>query len=100
MTENIKKIIEEKLSKIEKVAKSDKSIGQTLDSLKHASEQLDQGIPIYKSDLISSEREMLSDFFLLTDKPVLAVVNMGEDQVERTNQILNRSLRNYQIKKL
>ena len=79
---------QKQLLKMEKVAKSDKSIGQILDSLKHASEQLDQGIPIYKSDLTSSERELLSDFFLLTDKPVLAVVNVGEDQVEETNQIL------------
>ena len=79
---------QKQLLKMEKVAKSDKSIGQILDSLKHASEQLDQGIPIYKSDLTSSERELLSDFFLLTNKPVLAVVNVGEDQVEETNQIL------------
>ena len=57
---------QKQLLKIEKAAKSDKSIGQILESLKHASEQLDQGIPIYKSDLTSSERELLSDFFLLT----------------------------------
>ena len=79
---------QKQLSKIEKAARADKSIGQILDSLKHASEQLDEGVPIYKSDLTSEERELLSDFFLLTDKPVLAVVNMGEDQVEETNQIL------------
>ena len=60
---------QKQLSKIEKVAKSDKSIGQTLDSLKHASEQLDQGIPIYKSGLISSERELLSDLCLLYTSP-------------------------------
>ena len=79
---------QKQLSKMEKAAKADQSISQVLDSLKHASEQLDQGIPIYKSDLTFEERELLSEFFLLTDKPVLAVVNLGEDQVEETKQIL------------
>ena len=79
---------QKQLSKMEKAAKADPSISQVLNSLKHASEQLDQGIPIYKSDLTSEERELLSEFFLLTNKPVLAVVNLGEEQVEQTNQIL------------
>ena len=52
------------------------------------SEQLDKVVPIYKSDLTNEEREVLAEFFLLTDKPVLAVVNMGEDQIENADQHL------------
>ena len=79
---------QKQFSKIEKATKADKSANQTLDSLSHALEQLDKGIPIYKSDLTNEEREMLTEFFLLTDKPVLAVVNMGEDQIENADQHL------------
>ena len=39
--------------------------------------------PIYRSSLPADDRALLEPFFLLTNKPVLAVVNLGEDQVGR-----------------
>ncbi len=80
--------IQKQLVKIEKAAKADKSANQILEVSKHAIKQLDQGVPIYKSDLTNEEREVLAEFFLLTDKPVLAVVNMGEEQIENANHHL------------
>jgi ribosome-binding ATPase YchF (GTP1/OBG family) len=42
---------------------------------------LQNGTPIYRSSLSDDERNALKPFFLLTNKPVLAVVNLGEDQL-------------------
>ena len=38
--------------------------------------------PLYRSELTDDERELLAPAFLLTDKPVLVVVNIGEDQLD------------------
>ena len=35
--------------------------------------------PLYRARLGRDERDQLRPFFLLTNKPVLAVVNLGED---------------------
>jgi ribosome-binding ATPase YchF (GTP1/OBG family) len=46
-----------------------------------ALESLNAGVPIYRSTLDAEQRDDLRSTFLLTNKPVLAVVNLGEDQV-------------------
>ena len=38
-------------------------------------------MPVYRSGLSGEQRAALGPAFLLTNKPVLAVVNLGEDQV-------------------
>jgi hypothetical protein len=52
-----------------------------VDALARAVDLLAEGVPIYRSDMSDEDRERLSPFFLLTDKPVLAVVNLDEEQV-------------------
>jgi hypothetical protein len=42
---------------------------------------LADGTPLYRSGLKPEERELLRPFFMLTNKPVLAVVNLGEEAV-------------------
>jgi GTP-binding protein YchF len=42
---------------------------------------LSEGTPLYRADLTAERHETLKPFFLLTTKPVLAVVNLGEDQI-------------------
>ena len=42
---------------------------------------LSEGTPLYRAELSADRREALKSFFLLTTKPILAVVNLGEDQV-------------------
>ena len=43
---------------------------------------LGDGTPVFRSDLSDAERSLLMPVFLLTNKPVLVVVNSGEDQNE------------------
>jgi ribosome-binding ATPase YchF (GTP1/OBG family) len=42
---------------------------------------LSEGTPLYRAGLTDDRRTGLRPFFLLTTKPVLAVVNLGEDQL-------------------
>jgi len=43
---------------------------------------LGEGTPLYKSDLSQDERDELKPFFFLTNKPVLAVLNIGDGQLD------------------
>ena len=64
-----------------KAARADRSLVGEVAALEAALGELDAGVPIYRSSLGHDERAALRPFFLLTNKPVLAVVNLGDDQV-------------------
>ena len=51
---------------------------------------LESGTPIYRSDLSEERRAALHEHFLLTNKPVLAVLNIGEDQLDDAEAIADR----------
>ena len=51
---------------------------------------LELGTPIYRSDLSDARRLALHEHFLLTNKPVLAVLNVGEDQLTEAEEIADR----------
>jgi GTP-binding protein YchF len=50
-------------------------------ALEWAIAELSEGTPLYRAELTEERRAALAPFFLLTTKRVLAVVNLGEDQV-------------------
>jgi ribosome-binding ATPase YchF (GTP1/OBG family) len=52
--------------------------------LEWAVSTLSDGTPLYRADLTEERRAGLRPFFLLTTKPMLVVVNLGEDQVADT----------------
>jgi ribosome-binding ATPase len=72
---------ETQLERRRKAAKQDRSLSGEVAALEKAHGLLADGIPLYRSGLDSEEREQLRPFFMLTNKPVLAVVNLGEDVV-------------------
>ena len=80
--------VDSQVDKRRKAAKADKSLQGEVDALERAKEQLDAGIPIYRSNLGDDHRRALKSFFLLTNKPVLAVVNLGEDQVTDADRVV------------
>ena len=51
-------------------------------ALEQAKAILETGTPIYRSDLKDDDRRLLRPYFLLTNRPVMAVVNVGEDQLD------------------
>ena len=73
--------IESQLPKRRKLARMDKSVGPEADAMEAALAVLSGGTPLYRADLPADVRANLRSSFLLTDKPVLAVVNLSEEQL-------------------
>jgi len=73
---------ERHLAKARKAARGDKALQVEVDALECAAELLAEGTPLYRSGILEEYRAILKPYFLLTNKPVLAVVNIGEDQLE------------------
>ena len=55
--------------------------------MEEAHRRLSEGTPVYRSGMAADQRALLRGLFLLTDKPVLAVVNLGEDQLDRADEL-------------
>jgi GTP-binding protein YchF len=72
---------EQQLERRRKAAKGDKSLAGDVAVLEWAVATLADGTPLYRGGLTEERRAGLRPFFLLTTKPVLAVVNVGEDQL-------------------
>jgi GTP-binding protein YchF len=73
---------EVQLAKRRKMVKGDPSQAAAATVLEAALAELNAGTPLYRSSLTPEQRADLRPMFLLTNKPVLAVVNLGEDQLE------------------
>lgn len=80
--------VENQIEKRRKAAKGDPSIRDEVAALEAAQAVLAEGTPVYRSDLTDAQRELLRPYFLLTNKPVLAVVNIGEDDIERVDEVI------------
>ena len=74
--------VESQVSKRRKAARADRSIADEVEALDAALVVLAEGTPIYRSDLPDAARELIRPWFLLTNKPVLAVVNIDEDSLD------------------
>lgn len=80
--------VEQRLAKQKRLAKGDKTLGPELAALERAIEVLGDGTPVYRSDLTADERALLGPVFLLTNKPVLPVVNIADDQLDVADTIV------------
>ena len=74
--------VENQIAKRRKAAKADRSLADEVAALDAAEAVLSEGTPLYRSDLDPDVRALLRPYFLLTNRPVLAVVNVGEDQLD------------------
>jgi GTP-binding protein YchF len=74
--------VETRLAKSERAAKLDKTLAEQVGHLKVAHEALADGLPLYRAGLSDEVRDGLAPFFLLTNRRVLVVVNVGEDDLE------------------
>ncbi len=71
--------VESQLERRRKAARADRSLEAQVAALEAAHASLANGAPLYRAHLDREQLEHLRPFFLLTNKPVLAVVNLGED---------------------
>jgi GTP-binding protein YchF len=75
--------VEKQGTRIMKQSRMDKSLADDAEALGAAQSALSEGLPIYRAGLTPHQREVLKPYFLLTNKPVLAVVNVGEDELDQ-----------------
>jgi GTP-binding protein YchF len=80
--------VDSQIDKRRKAARTDKSLAEEVAALERAHAELQAGVPVYRSSLSPAERALLRPVFLLTNKPVLAVVNLGEDQLANADAII------------
>jgi GTP-binding protein YchF len=73
--------VENQVVKRRKAAKADPRLAGEVAALDAAEAVLAAGTPLYRSELDDDQRALLRPYFLLTNRPVLAVVNVGEDQL-------------------
>jgi GTP-binding protein YchF len=74
--------VEKRLGQAERQSKLDKTLGDEIDALRTAYESLSDGRPLYRAGLKEDHRHLLAPYFLLTNRRVLAVVNVGEDDLD------------------
>jgi ribosome-binding ATPase len=80
---------EKQLDKRKRMAKAgDKAVIDEVVALEAAVDSLQRGVPVYRSALTADQRDLLKPVFLLTNKPVLAVVNVGEDQLADLDAVI------------
>lgn len=69
---------EGQLERRRKAAKADRSLGPQVAVLERAHDALAAGSPLYRVAMSADEKAELKQFFFLTAKPIVAVVNVGE----------------------
>ena len=79
--------VERQIERRRKVSKLDKSLVDEVAALDIALEALSAGLPLYRAKLDADQRELLGPWFLLTNKPVLAVVNVNEEDLARGDEV-------------
>lgn len=75
--------VESRLPRLQKSSKLDKSVLEEVDALEVALTSLSEGIPLYRAGLSADIRLALAPHFLLTNRRVLAVVNVGENELDK-----------------
>ncbi len=80
--------VEAQIEKRRKAAKGDKSLLDEVAALDRAKAVLEAGTPVYRSDLSPDERRLLRPWFLLTNRPVMALVNVAEDQLDDIESVV------------
>ena len=78
--------VEKKLSRTEKMAKTDPKAKAELEILQRCKAHLEQGKNILSLGLGKEERSAIADLFLLTEKPVLYVANVDEASMHTGNK--------------
>jgi ribosome-binding ATPase len=89
--------IEKKLSRTEKMAKTDPKAKVELEVLQRCKKHLEEGKSIRELDLAKEELSAIADLFLLTAKPVLYVANVDEASMHTGNkfsELLKEAVKN------
>lgn len=75
--------VESRLPRLQKSSKLDKSVLEEVAALEAAHAALAEGLPLYRAGLAADVKAALAPHFLLTNRRVLAVVNVGENELDK-----------------
>lgn len=75
--------VESRLPRLQKSSKLDKSVLEEVAALEAALAALSEGLPLYRAGLTADVKAALAPHFLLTNRRVLAVVNVGENELDK-----------------
>jgi len=81
---------ERALGRHQRMLKGEPSLEPLVSLLTACVEHLSEGVPLYRAGLDAQDQKQLKAFFFLTNKPVLAVVNIGEEQIGQAEKITAR----------
>ena len=79
--------VETQLTKRARAAKLDKTLLPGVAALEKVQPILAEGTPLYRANLTVDDKALLKEYFLLTNKPVLCVVNISDDDLDRVGEI-------------
>jgi len=79
--------VEKRLNQATRQSKLDKTLGDEIEALQAAYDALSEGRPLYRAGLKPEWRQTLAPHFLLTNRSVLAVVNVGENELDRIPEV-------------
>lgn len=79
--------VEKRLKQTQRQSKLDKSLVGETEALEAAFAALSDGRPLYRAGLKDDHKELLAPHFLLTNRRVLAVVNVGEGDLDRIPEL-------------
>ncbi|WP_455256685.1 redox-regulated ATPase YchF [Peptoniphilus asaccharolyticus] len=84
--------IEKRLQKTEKQLKGDKTLAPEVQLLKKLKELLEEGLPARNLELTEEEKKIIKNYQLLSDKSVIYVANISEDEVssDEENELVKR----------
>ncbi len=77
--------VDKRLEKAVKMARTDKKYQIEVDALQKIKATLEAGKLAINTDLNEDEKEVTSDLFLLTSKPMMYVANVSEEQLKNIN---------------
>jgi GTP-binding protein YchF len=75
------------LERRRKAARTDRSQAGEVEALERSLPHLEAGTPLYRAGLATGDLEAARKAFLLTAKPLVVVVNIGEDQLDRAAEL-------------
>jgi ribosome-binding ATPase YchF (GTP1/OBG family) len=79
--------VEKRLNQATRQSKLDRTLGDEIEALQAAYDSLSEGRPLYRAGLKADHREILAPHFLLTNRRVLAVVNVGENELDKIPEV-------------
>jgi GTP-binding protein YchF len=80
--------VESQIERRRTAAKNDRAIADEVAAMDRALKHLAEGTPLYRTDLSVDDRALLRSWFLLTNRPVLALVNVDEAQLADVEPVI------------